>query len=106
MTAVIPLGDTARYRLSVAARVVAATIGAYGLAALATVAVSYGLQGLFAVARTEAVVAGMLLSFLVFAVAAMAVFRARTAGRAWIGLAVAALPCAIVVLALGDGRVG
>jgi hypothetical protein len=35
----------------------------------------------------------------------MAVFRARTARRAWIGLALAAAPCVIIMLALGGGRI-
>jgi hypothetical protein len=70
------------YRLAVASRVVAALAGGYLLASLANVAISL----LLPLARAEAVVSGMMLSFLVLLVAILWCFACRSATRAWLGL--------------------
>jgi hypothetical protein len=70
------------YRLAVASRVVAAVAGGYLLASLANVACSLMLP----LARAEAVVSGMMLSFLVLLVAILWCFACRSATRAWLGL--------------------
>lgn len=68
-------------------RIVAALFGGYALAALTSVAaVALPMR------RTEAVFTGMLLSFVVYALAVIWVFAVRSAWRAWAGLAVAAVP--------------
>lgn len=68
-------------------RIVAALFGGYALAALTSVAaVALPMN------RTEAVFTGMLLSFVVYALAVIWVFAVRSAWRAWAGLAVAAVP--------------
>jgi hypothetical protein len=72
------------YRLAVASRVVAALAGGYLLASLANVAISL----LLPLARAEAVVSGMMLSFLVLLVAILWCFACRSATRAWLGLLV------------------
>ena len=77
-----------RYRLGVASRAVAAIAGGYGVAALSAALLALCLPPLFGTARSEAAMTGTLASFLVFAVAVMWVFAARTALRAWSGLAV------------------
>jgi len=68
-------------------RIAAALCGGYALAALASVAALA-----LPLARTEAVFTGMMASFLVYVGAVVWVFAVRSARRAWIGLAVAAMP--------------
>jgi len=68
-------------------RIAAALLGGYALAALTSVAAVA-----LPVSRTEAVFTGLLLSFVVYALAVIWVFAVRSATRAWAGLAVAAMP--------------
>lgn len=74
-----------RARMALVSRLVAAALGGYGLAAMTSVAALA-----LPLARTEAVLTGMLLGFAVFAGAVVWVFAVKTAGRAWAGLLVAA----------------
>ncbi|GLC93106.1 hypothetical protein Tamer19_25140 [Cupriavidus sp. TA19] len=87
-----------RYRAGVASRAVAAIAGGYALAALSTAALAVSLP----LPRPEAVTAATLLSFAVYAAAAVWVFAVRNAWRAWAGLA---LPAGLLwgLLALGQG---
>lgn len=71
-------------------RIVAATLGGYGLAALSSVAVLA-----LPMALPQAVLTGMLASFAVYASAVVWCFAARSASRAWGGLALVALPLAL-----------
>jgi uncharacterized membrane protein len=80
------LSAFARHRWSVALRTAAATLGAYGLTALATAALSL-LLARIGMDRVEAVTAATLMSFALFAIIAMAAFHARSAARAWSWLA-------------------
>lgn len=89
-----------RYRLAVASRAVAAIAGGYGVAALCAAVLALCLPAAFGMARSEAAMTGTLASFIVFALAAMWVFAARTAVRAWSGLAVAAAPLGVLLLVL------
>ena len=68
-------------------RIVAAVFGGYALAALTSVATLA-----LPMSRPEAVLTGMLLSFVVYALAVVWVFAVRSATRAWAGLLVAAAP--------------
>ena len=68
-------------------RIAAALFGGYALAALGSVAALA-----LPIAKTEAVLAGMLASFAIYAGAVVWVFAARSASRAWIGLMIAAVP--------------
>jgi hypothetical protein len=79
----------ARVRASapLASRVAAALFGGYALAALASVAAVA-----LPIDKPQAVLTGMLASFLVYAGAAVWVFAVRSARRAWGGLLLAALP--------------
>ncbi len=86
-----------RYRLGVASRAVAAIAGGYGVAALSAALLALCLPAAFGMARSEAAMTGTLASFIVFAVAVMWVFAARTALRAWTGLAIAALPMGLLI---------
>lgn len=78
-------------RLSVAARIIAAISGGYVLTSLLSIALALALT-VFGVNKAEAVLAITMASFLIYAVIVMAVFHARTATRAWFGLAMASLP--------------
>ncbi|MGJ7613025.1 MULTISPECIES: iron transporter [unclassified Variovorax] len=89
-----------RYRLGVASRAAAAIAGGYGVAALSAAVLALCLPAAFGMARSEAVTTGTLASFIVFALAVMWVFAARTAARAWSGLAVAAAPLAVLLFVL------
>lgn len=76
-----------RGRGALLSRMVAALFGGYALAALTSVAALALPMG-----TVEAVLLGMQASFGVYAGAVVWVFAARTAWRAWLGLAVAAVP--------------
>ena len=87
---------TATYRAGIAARSLAAIAGGYGLAALTAAACAATLPG----PRVEAVLAGMLASFLVHAGAAIWAFAARSAWRGWAGLLLAgAVPATALLVA-------
>lgn len=68
-------------------RIVAAVVGGYALAALASVA-----PLALPVSRPQAVLAGMQLSFAVYTGAVVWVFAVRSARRAWTGLLLMAAP--------------
>lgn len=69
-----------------ASRIVAALFGGYVLAALTSIAALT-----LPMSKPQAVLTGMLLSFVVYALAVIGVFAARNVWRAWAGLLVAAL---------------
>ncbi len=69
-----------------ASRILAALLGGYAVAALSSVAVLA-----LPVDRVQAAISGTLLSFAVYAGAAVWVFAVRSAWRAWAGLLAAAL---------------
>lgn len=80
------------YRLAVTSRVLAAVLGGYIVAALASVSLSLWVP----MARVDAVVTGMMTSFLAYLGAVIWCFACRTALRAWLGLAVPSLILAAV----------
>ena len=80
-----------RYRLGVAARAIAAIFGGYGVAALSAAVLGLCLPVAFGMARSEATMT---------ALAVMWVFAARTALRAWSGLAIAAASLGALLLVL------
>jgi hypothetical protein len=67
-------------------------LGGYIVAALASVSLSSWLP----MARAEAVVTGMMSSFLAYLIAVLWCFACRSAWRAWFGLIVASLLLAAV----------
>lgn len=77
------------YRLGVASRAIAAIGGGYVLGALVAAAFALFLP----MNRLDAALTGTLASFVVYALAVMWVFAARTAWRAWLGLLI---PCALL----------
>jgi hypothetical protein len=77
-------------------RITAALVGGYALAALASMATLA-----LPIARTEAVLWGMLASFVVYACAVIWVFAVRSAWRAWTGLAFAAAPLLLAASSAG-----
>jgi hypothetical protein len=99
------LGNQVRNRGSVAAQSLAGTLGAYGVTALVTAALSL-LLGRVGMAPVEAVTAATLASFAVFALLAMTIFHAPSAARAWTWLIVVASPAALILLALLPGAKG
>jgi hypothetical protein len=68
-------------------RIVAALFGGYALAALASVAALA-----LPLSKPQAVLTGMLASFLIYAGAVIWVFAVRSALKAWMGLLIAAAP--------------
>jgi hypothetical protein len=89
-----------RYRLSVGSRVLAAIAGGYAFASGLTVALALGFRHL---PKEEVINLATLPSFLVWAGAVVWVFSARTAWRAWAGVAA---PCVLVALAIWGLRSG
>ena len=81
------------YRWSVVSRAIAAIVGGYVIVSLLTIALSM-LLVIAGMDKPEAVLAASMASFLFYAGIVMAVFYARTALRAWIGLTIAAVPLA------------
>jgi hypothetical protein len=71
-------------------RILAALLGGYALAALASVAALA-----LPLDRPQAVLTGMQASFLIYACAVVWVFAARSAGRAWAGLVIVGLPLSL-----------
>nr|WP_307695358.1 DUF3649 domain-containing protein [Variovorax boronicumulans] len=92
--------------MGVASRAVAAIAGGYGVAALSAAVLALGLPALFGMARSEAALTGTLASFLVYAVAVMWVFAARSAWRAWTGLAITAALQGLLLLLWTQGGGG
>ena len=86
-----------RWRLAVSSRVAAAVIGGYLLAALSSVCMAKFLP----LARPEAAVLSMTLSFLIYLPAVLWCFACRTAWRAWYGLL---LPSAVLGAAYACAR--
>ncbi len=79
------------YRLAVASRALAAIGGGYLLASMCAMCIAH-----LPMPRVEAVTAGMLCSFAIFAFAVIWVFAARTALRAWAGVGIPAIALAVV----------
>jgi hypothetical protein len=80
---VIALAVRARRVAPLISRIVAAIGGGYALAALASVAALA-----LPMAKPQAVLTGMLASFVIYTCAVIWVFAVRSATRAWIGLLV------------------
>ncbi|WP_223413688.1 MULTISPECIES: DUF3649 domain-containing protein [unclassified Pseudomonas] len=80
------------YRLAVTSRVLAAVLGGYIVAALASVSLTL----LVPMARADAVVTGMMTSFLAYLGAVIWCFACRSAWRAWLGLIVPSLVLAAI----------
>ena len=73
--------------LSVLSRITAAAAGGYALAAVSAIWISYVLPGV----RADGVTTGLLISFAIYTAGIVWAFSARTATRAWAGIAVPAL---------------
>jgi len=71
-------------------RIVAALLGGYALAALSSVAVLA-----LPLSKPQAVLTGMLASFVIYAGAVVWVFAVRSALKAWAGLIVVAVPLSL-----------
>lgn len=102
VVAALGSSEAARRRWSTASRVLAAALGGYAVTSLLTLAVPLMLT-MLGVGQAQALLAVTMASFLVHAAIVMAVFHARSATRAWIGLAGAAVPLIIVVMLLLPG---
>lgn len=87
----------AAWRCSVASRVLAAGLGGYAVAALATSALTLVAVQTALMARADAVLWASLASFAFYTGAALWVFAARSAVRAWAGLAAVCVPCAALL---------
>ncbi|WP_409171290.1 DUF3649 domain-containing protein [Variovorax sp. H27-G14] len=88
-------------RWGVLSRCVAAAVGGYALATTLSAAIAALVAaGLGAMARADAVLVAMQLSFVVYVGAVMWAFAARSAARAWLGLGLPALLSALVARAL------
>jgi len=83
---------------SLLSRILAAVLGGYALAALASVAALA-----LPIDKPQAVLTGMLASFAIYAGAVVWVFAVRSALRAWAGLLIAAVPLLLAAWHAGAG---
>lgn len=86
----IALPDRLSAIAALISRIIAAIGGGYVLAALSSVAVLA-----LPMSKPQAVLTGMLASFLIYAGAVIWVFAVRSALKAWTGLVIAAAPLAL-----------
>lgn len=84
----------------VASRAIAGALGGYALASLVTAVLSLALPLLTGTSRASALLTATMLSFAVYALAVVWVFSARSALRAWAGLAIASAVFGAALLAL------
>jgi len=80
------------YRFAVLSRVLAAIVGGYALAITASML----LVSLLHLSRADAVLTGMLSSFIFYAAAVIWVFAAATATRAWLGVVLPSAACFVL----------
>lgn len=92
-------GAAVMRRVDVFVRLLAAVFGGYALATLLSLVVA----GLFPMPRADAAMTALLLSFAVYTAAILWAFAARSAGRAWAGLLLPALPAGLWLLLRGVG---
>ena len=76
-----------RYRLAVTSRSLAALLGGYLLASMASVCISL----LLPLPKVDAALTGMMLSFVFYLLAFIGCFACRSAWRAWLGMLVPSL---------------
>ncbi|MBV8624288.1 MAG: DUF3649 domain-containing protein [Herbaspirillum sp.] len=86
-------------RLAVLSRIVAAVAGGYVLTSLCTIVAARYLP----MGRADAVMTATMSSFAIFTCAVIWVFAARSAWRAWAGLAVPALLLALLLALVAWG---
>ena len=87
-----------RTRWSVLGRVLAASVGGYVVTALSMAALAAVLPWISPASPATSVLIATLLSFAVYTGLAVWAFSSRSATRAWVGLALLALPCATGLL--------
>jgi hypothetical protein len=80
------------YRLSMLSRVAAASIGAYVVINMANLALGFILPFPF----YKSLLFAMQISFFFYVIAIIWVFSVRTAAKAWLGLAVTAVPLGLI----------
>jgi hypothetical protein len=83
------IGMGARHRIGVAARVLAAAAGGYGLTAIATALLTVLLPMLPSVSRADATIIATLSSFAIYTCVVIWVFAVASAWRAWAGILLA-----------------
>ena len=84
------------YRLAVTSRALAAVVGGYLMASLAAVCLALWMP----TSRADAVITGMMSSFVFYLLAVIWCFACRTARRAWFGVM---LPSALFATLAGVG---
>ena len=87
------LSDLSRYRWAITSRALAACLGGYALSALFCASAGLALTHL-GVSRLDAVMIATMCAFLVHAIAAIWAFRAASARRVWLGMAIVCALCA------------
>ncbi|MEW5056228.1 MAG: hypothetical protein AB1Y25_01250 [Cycloclasticus sp.] len=82
---------------AILSRTIAAIIGGYVLANLCSILLSY----LLPTSQADAVLTGMLFSFLIYAGVVIWVFAAKTTRQVWTGIVLSCLICTVLILFLG-----
>lgn len=86
-------------RWHVTSRVLAAVVGGYALSNVAAVGLAYALP----MPRADAVMAGILASYLFYGAAVVWSFGARTVRRAWLGILITVVTFAALAMLGGFG---
>lgn len=84
---------------SMLSRIAAAFVGGYGVSSLLTAVLTRTLP----LPAVDAVLTATMSSFIVYAAIVMAILHCRTVARAWIRLAAAAAPLALLLMILPSG---
>ncbi len=82
---------------AILSRTIAAIIGGYVLANLCSILLSY----LLPTSQADAVLTGMLFSFLIYAAVVIWLFAAKTTRQVWTGIVLSCLICTVLILFLG-----
>ncbi|CAG8866970.1 hypothetical protein PS627_02253 [Pseudomonas fluorescens] len=80
------------YRLAVTSRSLAALLGGYLLASMASICIAF----LAPLPKVDAVLTGMMLSFVFYLLAFIWCFACRSAWRAWLGVLLPSLALALI----------
>ena len=88
---------SARYRLAVLSRIVAAVLGGYVFATSVAILLSRAIP----LPRAESALTGQLLGFVLYACAVVWAFAAKRAQWAWGGLLIVSLACGAVAWLIG-----
>jgi hypothetical protein len=94
---------TREYRLAVASRILAATLGSFALASAISIALAYALMRFADMSRAHATATSTAASFLMWCGLVMWCFHTANTRRVWLNMLVSTCVIAAIALVLGRG---